>query len=171
MKIGHLLATEDLQFGFKPKHATSHALFVLSETVNYFSRHNSNTFVSFLDCSKAFDKISHNGLFIKLIERNVPLCMINLLMYWLLNLNSTCRWRSSLSYSFPNSSGVKQGGILSPNFFSLYVNDLLIMLKKSGIGCHIDSLFLGAIMFADDLALVAPSRGAMQRLIEICECF
>ena len=50
VKIGHLLFTDDLQFGFKSKHSTSHALFVLKESVDYFTKHGSNVFVTFLDC-------------------------------------------------------------------------------------------------------------------------
>ena len=113
-KIDHLLHTDDLQFGFKEKHSTAHALFVLRETVDYFSSHGSNTFVSFLDCSKAFDKISHNGLFSKLISRNVPLCILEILIYWLSNLESRCRWATALSDSFPVKSGVKQWGCHKP---------------------------------------------------------
>ena len=124
MKIGHLLGTHDLQFGFKPKQSTTHALFTLSETINYFTKHGSNVIASFLDCSKAFDKISHAGLYSKLIERNVPLCFINILVYWMSNLTSRCRWQGALSEPYHVTSGVKQGGILSPMFFTVYVNDL-----------------------------------------------
>ena len=46
-----------------------------------------------------------------------------------------------------------------------------MLLRKSGLGCHINSIFLGAIMFADDIVLVAPTRGSMQRLLELSECF
>ena len=169
IKINHLLWTDELQFGFKPKHSTSHALFVLSETVDYFTTHGSNVYVTFLDCSKAFDKVSHNGLFIKLIERGVPLCFINILVYWLSNLNSRCRWLATFSRSYALMSGVKQGGILSPVLFTVFINDLIVMLRKEGVGCHVRSMFLASIMFADDLALCAPSRHAMQRLIKVCE--
>ena len=51
------------------------------------------------------------------------------------------------------------------------MNDMLKILRKNGIGCHVDSLFVGAIMFADDLALLAPTRGAMQKMIDICESY
>ena len=171
LKIGHLLSTDPLQFGFKPKHSTTHALFVLKETVDYFTKHGSTVLVSFLDCSKAFDKVSHNGMFIKLIERGVPLCFLNLLIYWMSNLSSRCRWHSTQSDPFSVSSGVKQGGILSPNLFTMYVDDLLIHLRGSGIGCHVLSLFAAAILFADDLALLAPTRQSMQLLIDICETY
>ena len=169
VKIGHLLFTDDLQFGFKRKHSTSHALFVLKESVDYFTKHGSNVFVTFLDCSKAFDKISHHGLFLKLIDRGVPLCFINILVYWLSNLKSRCRWKEVFSEYFSVPSGIKQGGILSPGLFTVYIDDLLKRLRSKGIGCHLISLFLAAIMFADDLALLAPTRGAMQDMIHICE--
>ena len=168
VKIGHLLWTDDLQFGFKPKHSTTHALFVLNETVEYFTSHGSSVIATFLDCSKAFDKVPHKGLFLKLIERNVPLCFLNLLLYWLCNLTSRCRWCTTYSEPYAILSGVKQGGILSPALFTVFMNDLIVRLRSEGVGCHVKSVFLGCIMFADDLVLCAPSRRSMQSLINIC---
>ena len=62
-----------------------------------------------------------------------------------------------------------KGGVISPKLFTVYMDDLLILLRKAGVGCHIRSTFVGAIMFADDLALLAPSRSAIQQMICICE--
>ena len=123
VKFGHLLSTDELQFGFKSKHSTAHAHFVLKETVDYFTKHGSDVFVTFLDCTKAFDKISHHGLFLKLIDRKVPLCFMNILVYWLSNLKSRCRWNEAFSEYFSVPSGIKQGGILSPGLFTVYIND------------------------------------------------
>ena len=152
-KIGHLLFTDNIQFGFKEKLSTAHALIVLRERVDYFVSHGSNTFVAFMDCSKAFDKISHYGLFLKLMERNVPLCFIDILVYWLSNLTSQCCWASVLSDPFPVISGIKQGGVISPKLFIVYMDELLLSLRKAGVGCHVRSSFVGAIMFADDLRI------------------
>ena len=66
---------------------------------------------------------------------------------------------------------MKQGGIISPRLFIVYVNDLIQLLRKKGVGCHILNLFLGCIMFADDLALIAPTRGSMQEMLDICESY
>ena len=49
------------------------------------------------------------------------------------------------------------------------MDNLLTLLRKAGLGCHVRSVFVGAIMFADDLALLAPSRSAIQQMISICE--
>ena len=100
-----------------------------------------------------------------MIEGNVPLCFLDILVYWLSNLTSSCRWASAFSAPFPVTSGVKQGGVISPKLFTVYMDDLLVLLRKAGVGCHIRSTFVGAIMFADDLALLAPSRSAMQQMI------
>ena len=169
IKIEPFLHTDWLQFGFKKRTSTSHALFTLKKTVDYFTNRKSDVFVAFLDCSKAFDRISHYGLFIKLMERKIPLCILMILIIWHLNMTCKVKWDDVFSNEFRVPLGTKQGGISSPKFFSLYVNDLIQMLRESGVGCHIVNLFVACIMFADDIALVAPSRSALQKLIHICE--
>ena len=162
------LDSDHLQFGFKKKTSTSHALFVLKNTIDHFTTNRSNVFVAFLDCSKAFDRISHHGLFIKLMERNVPLVYLLVLMFWHLHMTCRVKWADSYSEEFSVPLGTKQGGVMSPRFFACYVNDMIVILRKNGIGCHIIRLFVACILFADDLALMAPSRKALQELMDIC---
>ena len=68
MKIGYLLHTDSLQFGYKKRHSTSHATFSLKECIDYFTSRGSNVYAAFLDCSKGFDKVNHSGMFVKLME-------------------------------------------------------------------------------------------------------
>ena len=42
-------------------------------------------------------------------------------------------------------------------------------LRNSGVGCHLADLFVAVILYADDLTLMAPSRSAMQKLLDVCE--
>ena len=169
VKLAPFLTSDHLQFGFKKQTSTSHALFTLKSTVDYFNSRGSDVFVAFLDCTKAFDRISHHGLFLKLMERRVPLCLLLLIVFWHLNMSCRVKWGDEFSEEFRVPLGTKQGGISSPGFFSLYINDMIELMRKSGLGCHIIRLFLAAILFADDLAILAPSRSALQKLISICE--
>ena len=61
--------------------------------------------------------------------------------------------------------------MLSPAFFAIYIDDLLGKLRQLGVGCHIGDKFLGAAGFADDIVLLAPSRGAMEIMLATCERF
>jgi len=54
---------------------------------------------------------------------------------------------------------VKQGGILSPTLFCIYMDETLYKLKVSNVGCYIGNVFLGGLGYADDLCLLSPNRG------------
>ena len=73
--------------------------------------------------------------------------------------------------SFAVSNGVKQGGVLSPVLFAVYMDELLLRLRAAGVGCRIGHTFLGALCYADDLQLLAPSRHAIKSMLAICERF
>ena len=65
-------------------------------------------------------------------------------------------------------SGVKQGGILSPLLFTLYVNAILEKLEKSGIGCFVGHRCCNSYMYADDLILLSITVTDLQRLMDMC---
>ena len=54
-------------------------------------------------------------------------------------------WGNHLSQYFKLSNVVKQGGVLSPIPFTIYIDKLLLELKVSGYGCHINNTFVGAL--------------------------
>ena len=168
LKTSHLLATDDLQFGFKRKTSTNHALYSLKATVNHYTDKGSNVYVAFLDCTKAFDRISHFGLFSKLIQRGIPLCILMCLVYWYMNMECNVKWENEFSRSFKVPLGIKQGGINSPDFFGIYIDDIAAILRNSNVGCYLFAIFLAMILFADDLCLMAPTRHALNRMIQLC---
>ena len=79
---------------------------------------------------------------------------------------SIVKWGSELSRMFPVPLGIKQGGINSPDFFACYYDGLAKVMRERAIGCHIGNLFLTSIFFADDMVLLAPTRSALQRMID-----
>ena len=70
--------------------------------------------------------------------------------------------------------GVKQGDCLSPTLFAIFINDLAIELKQSGLGVDISTEFNAAIivnvlLYADDIVLIAGNECDLQSLIFIVE--
>ena len=165
------LSTSTYQFGFKSGKSTSHALFCLKRTIDYYIEHGSNVYCSFLDASKAFDRLIHSGLFLKLIERKMPKSFIDILVSWYNGLRCRVKWDGYLGEWFSITAGVRQGGVLSPNFYNIYVDDLIHIMRKSGIGCHISSVFAAAIFYADDMCVLSPSLHGLQKLLNICSSY
>ena len=63
----------------------------------------------------------------------------------------------------------KQGAVLSPILFTIYLDGLLERLNLSGIGCHVGRTNVGAFGYADDVALLATSLSGFKRIINIYE--
>ena len=76
-------------------------------------------------------------------------------------------WDGEQSRPFNINQGVKQGAILSPLLYNLFVNELLVTLEQSGLGVKIGSVYCGAPMYADDLALIVFSAGELQAMLDI----
>ena len=154
------------QFGFKKGHGTELCCLVLKEIVRHYHELGSHMFICFLDASAAFDRLSHNILFRKLIDRGIPLYIVRILYYWYLKQKMCVKWNSCLSESFCVTNGVRQGGILSPHLFNLYMDNLSIELNKYQVGCCINGKVVNHLMYADDTVLVAPSVKGLQKLID-----
>ena len=70
------------------------------------------------------------------------------------------------SCPFNINQGVKQGAILSPLLYTLFVNKLLYSnTGEIGARSEIGSVYCGAPMYADDLALIAFSAQAMMDIV------
>jgi len=86
-------------------------------------------------------------------------------------LQCSVAWNSLVSAPFKVNCGVRQGGVLSPFLFAVYVDDLIIELRQNGLGVYIGSTFTGALLYADDIALLACSCLGLQKLINIRMAF
>ena len=96
------------------------------------------------------------------------LLIVRVLLFWYQMQNVCIKWGNSYSHYFTICNGVRQGGILSPRLFALYVYQLTDRLLSCNAGCYINDMCLNHVMYADDLCLLAPSASAMQSLLDIC---
>ena len=131
------LRTADNQFGFKTSHATDMYLSTFKEIVNFYRTQGSPVYICFIDSSKAFHRVNHWSLFRKLIKRGLHFIVIRLIVYWYSSQLFCVRWGKSLSPGFMVSNRVWQGRILSPTLFNVYMDELIIALNGSKIGCNI----------------------------------
>ena len=166
-----VLSSSSYQFGFKGGSSTSHALFCLRETIDYYIDHGSRVYCSFLDASKAFDRLIHSGLFLKLIQRNIPKIFLDILITWYDGLQCRVKWDGVFGDWFPVTAGVRQGGILSPSFYNIYVDELIHILQKTGVGCYISTIFAAALFYADDMCVLSPSLHGLQKLLDCCSAY
>ena len=111
----------------------------------------------------------HSGLFLILIERRVPLMFLNIIVTWYNGLQCRVKWGNHFSDWLSISAGVRHGGVLSPDFYSIYVDDLILKLQASHRGCYFANLFAAALFYADDMAILVPSVKGLQSLLTICE--
>ena len=81
------------------------------------------------------------------------------------------KWNGSLSGTFSASNVVKQGDIQSPLLFTVYLDQLILALRESGIGCHLNGMFVGAFIYADDVTLLAPASMALKTMLNTCTDF
>ena len=68
-------------------------------------------------------------------------------------------------------NGVCQGAVSSPLHFSIYIDVLIFLLRKSGLWCQINSFKYGAFGYDNDLLLLSASRLGLQDMKKICERF
>jgi hypothetical protein len=66
-------------------------------------------------------------------------------------------------------AGIRQGGVLSPYFFAVYVDFLVNKIQSRNIGCYFYGLCAAIFLYADDIILLAPSIGGLQQLLQLCE--
>ena len=146
-------------------------IYAFKEAVLKYRSLNSNVYSCFLDASKAFDRVNHYVLFDKLIKRGVPLYVVRILIFWYTTQTMYVRWNNVISSGFGVTNGVRQGGILSPYLFCVYMDDLSNRLNDIKVGCSIGATLINHLMYADDLVLLSPSAMGLSLLLSVCSAY
>ena len=148
----------NLQFGCRNNHSTAQCtFFFLKEVVQYYRNKESNAFCMLLDASNAFDHVHYIKLFQLLFKKGICTVTARFLLL-LLNMYTdqtlSIIWGVTVSPTFSVTNGVKQGGVLSPILFCVYIDELLYRLKSSGFGGQVGNVPIPAISYTDYIALI-----------------
>ena len=165
------LITDDLQFGYKKQSSTIVCTSLLLNTVEYYRENDSDCYMLLLDASKAFDRVEYVKLFSDLLERKLCPIVLRLLMNMYVNQCLQVRWNSLVSDRFSIANGVKQGGVLSPILFSIYMDKLIKQLRNSNIGCKIVNQYVGVFLLRRRYLIIMPSITGIKQMLLLCETY
>ena len=166
-----LMDTNDLQFGFKKACSTTMCTTMLKEVASHYVNNGSQVYCVFLDASKAFDRVEYTRLFNVLLERKLNAVYARCLLFMYTKQQLRVQWQGILSDSFSVMNGVKQGGIMSPTLFSIYMDKLLERLEATNAGCYVGPHFARSFAYADVCVLMAPCIKGLEQLLKVCEKF
>ena len=168
---GDKMTVDQLQFGFESGASTTMCSWTATTVIEHYNQRGNPVFACAMDLSKAFDLVEWVSLFRLLIEKGISLIYLRILIFIYKEQTCNVKWNSCFSEMFVVTNGVRQGAVSSPLLFSIYIDGLIVLLRKSGLGCRIDKFFLGVLGYADDLLLLSASRSGLQAMVAICEKF
>lgn len=161
-------ALSDEQNGFRANRSCQDHIFALTSVIENRMCQKKDTFACFVDFKKAFDCVNRDLLWDKL---SVRFGLFGNFLTALQALYADVRCVVDVNQAFTDwftvNNGVKQGCILSPTLFAMFIDDLVseINSKQAGVECQTCSI--SALLYADDVVLLAPSAGNLQCLIDV----
>lgn len=166
----HNNVMSELQAGFRKGYSTIDNIFNLSNMVHLKLAKKEKLFCFFVDFSSAFDTIDRQALIYKLSCIGISTKIINLLSSYYVGTTAGVWCKEGVTESFETKMGLRQGCILSPLMFSLFINDLPEVLEG---GCSFGTTRVNMLMYADDIVIMSPTAAGLQhmmnRLQKYCE--
>ena len=155
-----------LQNAYRKGTSSLNVSFCLQEAIQYNMERGSKTYVCFIDSSKAFDVVWHQGLFVKLYELGVRGKLWRIILTMYTQMTSCVAFNGIVSRTFPVRQSVRQGGVLSPWLYLLYIDALIKEVRRCGLGARVIDVFVGILVQADDIALLALTPADLQTMIK-----
>ena len=157
----------DEQNGFRAGRSCIDHLSTLSQLIDTRKQQNLSTFVAYIDFSKAYDRINRGLLWSKLDKMGISPKFMLALKSLYRNVKSSVKINGVLSEWFDVNVGLKQGCLISPQLFNLYINDLITDIQNLGLGVPIDEEKISILLYADDIALVATNEIDLQQMLSV----
>ena len=88
------------------------------------------------------------------------------------NVQSQVKFGNTITTDFFDiEEGVKQGCVLSPILFCIFINNLAKMIREASLGVCICDIQIGSLFWADDVVLIAEDKNELQKMLDIATTF
>jgi len=166
---------DERQTAYRIGRSTTHHIFTLYALIQkYLSKSKSRFYCTYVDFPRAFDSIPQAHLWYRLVENGIHGKLLHVLQYMYSQLKSCIKTPQGLSEYFRGEIGIRQGYLISPFLFILYINELVKFCNIAGCnGLFINEIYhnVHMLMFADDIAILNDSIGRLQQQLNILSDF
>jgi hypothetical protein len=157
----------DEQNGFRKHRNTVDHLLSLTNIIQTRKLKKQDTFVAYIDFSKAYDRINREFLWQKLGKLGINGHMMRALKSIYTNVSSCVKLATKTEW-FAVKTGLRQGCLISPLLFNIYINDLAMTIKQNCTGIKIaNNEELCLLMYADDIALLAENEKDLEKMLKV----
>ena len=161
----------DLQGAFRKGRRLENHIFALKGLCSLRKSKKKKTWLGFIDITKAFDVIDRNQLFVKMWHTGIQGKRWRLLRETYDGVQNKVFFGNFSSNWYTNDTGLKQGCCLSPTTFSIIMTDLISALNDSKLGIPFEGQNIPALLFADDIVLMAESEEQLSEMLKIVSTF
>ena len=155
------------QYGYRKGKGADFCSAMINDLLKIFNSSGSPVYMCSLDAEKCFDSIWHDGLLYKLFPKMTNIFW-RILFTWYKSLHALVRINGKDSDIFRVTRGTRQGSVLSPYIFNIFIDDLLIELEQSPCGLRIGNSKFNSLAYADDINAFASNTRDLQYLVDIC---
>ena len=157
---------KEFQAGFRKHYSAVDNIFNLISIIKLKESKKRKTYVMFVDFQAAFDTVDREALYYKLHNYGISSKFMKIIKGLYKDTTAAVWHKEGVSESFETRIGLKQGCLLSPLLFSLYLNDLQ---DSIGGGVLIGNLKVKLLAYADDVCIISDSAVGLQSMINDLE--
>lgn len=158
----------DAQFGFRHGRSTTDAIFVLNAIINKILSDKQRLYCAFIDMRRAFDSVYLNAAWLKLYGLGIEGKCLRVIRDMYSQVKNCVKHCDSYSEFFDCAVGLKQGEILSPIIFALFLEDLELFLQENNSsGLSLNDVTFILMLFADDMAILGNSVADLQNSLDL----